>query len=876
MTAITRRRPAADPLAAMIADVRRLPSVPLPEDLREEMIAHSGMDLSAVRVHRTPQAARYAEALGANAFTFDRDVVVGPRADADSLRHEAIHAVQFARHGAPAVPRGVADSGHRAAEAEAGSSRPAAAGTPGASAGVASPGGMIQRQETSEKKKAPTTLSGDLYRMGMSTKAASWAYSLVPPDIKLAVQVGAASNAFIEAFLATAIESLSVADAKALKDEFSSPAASLQYMAGVVGGIPTGIVLDLYSNLEGLYEIAKLAVEFSPAGLANKAMKEIAGYAANPDLYVETKRKEGEHAKQVISAVTAFFKEMSSNPTLLIEHGEEMGAACGEMVSQWFHGDFLKQPSLRKGFTVGKGVGMAATEIALLFLGPEEWVLRGAVAVGKVAKGSRIYRSVVKLLEKVPEMARLVKVKNELDEANKILKAAKNVEKTAEAASEARKAEKAVAAAGDVPKGTPPKTPELPKTKTKPAKVQEPVKPVEPVKAADPVKVKEPAEVTEPVKPAEPAKVTEPVKPAEPAKLTEPVKPAEPAKVMDPIKSAEPAQAAAPKKSGKQPKAPQPLSAKPDGKAPKSTGSKKKAAPAGASAGTTPATKPTAPKTKPPKAAKPTAPKKGSPAQPPTKGKAKPATKAKAGKGTAKGAEAGAPLPKSIRDRLPAHISPEHEKRLARLLDQAEDAGIYIEGQQLDELLKRLAATPDAAALDKEFAALESSLDRAKEIRGMLGEGERAGRGGAKSGADGAEKLPEGTQASGTTTKPRTAELTDAEMLAENLSKTVGKRPPGHEAHHIVPKGMKDAEEAREILRDAGIGINDAENGIWLPKDPTVPNVGTSEIHSKVHTKRAISFMTEELRKGAQEGPEGVRRALRTIREQLSDLRFER
>ena len=87
---------------------------------------------------------------------------------------------------------------------------------------------------------------------------------------------------------------------------------------------------------------------------------------------------------------------------------------------------------------------------------------------------------------------------------------------------------------------------------------------------------------------------------------------------------------------------------------------------------------------------------------------------------------------------------------------------------------------------------------------------------------------------------------------------------------------MEDAEEARRILDRAGIGINDAENGIWLPRDTEVANQFASDIHSKVHTTRAVRLITEQLREGAKDGPAGVRRALRTIQRTLSDLKLER
>jgi hypothetical protein len=90
---------------------------------------------------------------------------------------------------------------------------------------------------------------------------------------------------------------------------------------------------------------------------------------------------------------------------------------------------------------------------------------------------------------------------------------------------------------------------------------------------------------------------------------------------------------------------------------------------------------------------------------------------------------------------------------------------------------------------------------------------------------------------------------------------------------------MKQAKEARLILKKAGVDINDVKNGVWLPKDTSVANPFAGEIHSKVHTSRAIRIMTEQLRKGAEDGgPQGVRRALRRIQETLSGSgeKFER
>ena len=110
-------------------------------------------------------------------------------------------------------------------------------------------------------------------------------------------------------------------------------------------------------------------------------------------------------------------------------------------------------------------------------------------------------------------------------------------------------------------------------------------------------------------------------------------------------------------------------------------------------------------------------------------------------------------------------------------------------------------------------------------------------------------------------------------MLAANLAREVQPRPAGHDAHHIVPKGMREAQEARDILQDAELGINDAANGVWLAGDPETVNESTGEIHDGLHTPRYVSWLTGMLREGAKHGPAGVRRALATVRRLLGEGR---
>jgi hypothetical protein len=67
--------------------------------------------------------------------------------------------------------------------------------------------------------------------------------------------------------------------------------------------------------------------------------------------------------------------------------------------------------------------------------------------------------------------------------------------------------------------------------------------------------------------------------------------------------------------------------------------------------------------------------------------------------------------------------------------------------------------------------------------------------------------------------------------------------PPGHDAHHLVPKkgGGTWGAIARERLRKLGIGINEADNGAALP-GPNAPRGTVFEpeggpSHTTMHTE---------------------------------------
>jgi A nuclease family of the HNH/ENDO VII superfamily with conserved AHH len=154
----------------------------------------------------------------------------------------------------------------------------------------------------------------------------------------------------------------------------------------------------------------------------------------------------------------------------------------------------------------------------------------------------------------------------------------------------------------------------------------------------------------------------------------------------------------------------------------------------------------------------------------------------------------------------------------------------------------------------------EPATERGRAILEEFSEAARRGR---------PVEQPEGTHAVGERINPpTTAGSTDADILAANLTRELGTRPPGHHAHHIVPKGMAEAESAWDILEWSHIGINDAENGVWLARDYGTPNPLTGEIHSTLHTQRYVRWVTSELTEAYNRGgPAAVRGKLAELRD---------
>lgn len=109
-----------------------------------------------------------------------------------------------------------------------------------------------------------------------------------------------------------------------------------------------------------------------------------------------------------------------------------------------------------------------------------------------------------------------------------------------------------------------------------------------------------------------------------------------------------------------------------------------------------------------------------------------------------------------------------------------------------------------------------------------------------------------------------------SKALRQNLIEAGIKVPDyPNAAHHIVAGSSKKAAEARAILLNFGVDINDAVNGVFLPM---VKNVSDAAYHPRLHTKAYYEKVTELL--SSAQSKEDVIEILSDIAEQLQKGTF--
>lgn len=105
--------------------------------------------------------------------------------------------------------------------------------------------------------------------------------------------------------------------------------------------------------------------------------------------------------------------------------------------------------------------------------------------------------------------------------------------------------------------------------------------------------------------------------------------------------------------------------------------------------------------------------------------------------------------------------------------------------------------------------------------------------------------------------------------LARNIKNAGGgKKQEEADAHHIVAAGDKRARRARGFLFRWGIGINDADNGVYLPKkwSSQVPGLENATAHEVIHTTDYHLAVTARLALTKPSNQENGRTTLKDIK----------
>jgi hypothetical protein len=115
-------------------------------------------------------------------------------------------------------------------------------------------------------------------------------------------------------------------------------------------------------------------------------------------------------------------------------------------------------------------------------------------------------------------------------------------------------------------------------------------------------------------------------------------------------------------------------------------------------------------------------------------------------------------------------------------------------------------------------------------------------------------------------------------ILARNILKSTHQvKHIQADAHHIVAAGDKRASRSRGILFRWGIGINDADNGLYLPKRwvSQVPGLGAATAHQTIHTTAYHLAVTAQLALTRPSNQETGRLTLRDIKSDILSNEFE-
>ncbi|MGW1802960.1 polymorphic toxin-type HINT domain-containing protein [Streptomyces sp. NPDC001984] len=107
----------------------------------------------------------------------------------------------------------------------------------------------------------------------------------------------------------------------------------------------------------------------------------------------------------------------------------------------------------------------------------------------------------------------------------------------------------------------------------------------------------------------------------------------------------------------------------------------------------------------------------------------------------------------------------------------------------------------------------------------------------------------------------------NAKILGDNLEASGVTRPADTAAHYIVASTSPKAAAARQQLAKFGIDINDASNGVFLPRGSASANPTGASVHSRIHTDDYYAYVNDLI--GGARNANEARDVLGHLRRQL-------
>ncbi len=406
---------------------------PLPQALAGEMGRALGFDFSRVRIHSDSRAAQLNTALGARAFTYGQTLYFGTgQYDPVSaggrrlLAHELTHVVQQSGGATGVIQRQTLTPDWQA-EADRLTTEELEAAVASMRAQLAAETESSEESEQLAQRLAvfEQTLiqrQGRIRRFEEGVaEAREQQRELLEATEGAPVLASAAyfmtqrsaDALFILGFMTGYAAEIPPGELQDYEREMQEHWP--EFSAGYVVGLPVGLWHGLTGLIEGLWMLAQLGAQLSPAGILSMLTEEGIDFASDPEGYIARRRQQYEQVRAIAEALQAFGAEFRRDPTVVMQWSSDFGLIVGQEFADYVTTDYLRQSPYDKGYLVGDIVGQILFEVLLeiiLAVTTEGVgnVMRGVAAVGQGARASgRIGNALRRMLESSAALRNLLR-----------------------------------------------------------------------------------------------------------------------------------------------------------------------------------------------------------------------------------------------------------------------------------------------------------------------------------------------------------------------------------------------------------------------------------------------------------------------------------